>query len=101
MMGESEADLLLSDRFVRVSTPDLREASPAIERLQGPFNARPKGVGNGAAAPICMRAASCGKVALSTFSFRSHVDIEPKGLEGAILVTTAVGAGQGWRRVAR
>jgi AraC-like DNA-binding protein len=90
MMGDSEADLLLSDRFVRVSTPDLREASGAIEKLQGPFKARPKGAGNGAAAPIRVRATSCGKVALSTFSFGSNVDIEPKGLEGAILVTTAV-----------
>lgn len=90
MMGGSEADLLLSDRFVRVSTPDLREASAAIERLQGPFRAKPKaGAGTGAS-PIRVRAASCGKVALSTFSFGSNLDIEPQGLEGAILVTTAV-----------
>jgi hypothetical protein len=90
MMGDCEADLLLSDRFVRVSTPDFLEASPAIERLQGPFKARPKGTGSCGASPIRVRAASCGKVALSTFSFGSNVDIEPKGLEGAILVTTAV-----------
>jgi AraC-like DNA-binding protein len=90
MMGDSEADLLLSDRFVRVSTPDLREASAAIERLQGPFRARPKAACGAEVSPIRVRAASCGKVALSTFSFGSNVDIEPKGLEGAILVTTAV-----------
>jgi AraC-like DNA-binding protein len=90
MMGDSEADLLLSDRFVKVSTPDLREASAAIERLQGPFKARPKAGHGAGVSPIRVRAASCGKVALSTFSFGSTVDIEPKGLEGAILVTTAV-----------
>jgi AraC-like DNA-binding protein len=90
MMGDSEADLLLSDRFVKVSTSDLREASAAIERLQGPFKARPKAGHSAGVSPIRVRAASCGKVALSTFSFGSNVDIEPKGLEGAILVTTAV-----------
>lgn len=89
-MGGSEAGLLLSDRFVTVSTPDLREASAAIEGLQGPFKARPKAVPGTGVSPIRVRAASCGKVALSTFSFGSNVDIEPKGLEGAILVTTAV-----------
>jgi hypothetical protein len=28
MMGDSEADMLLSDRFARVSTQDLRGARP-------------------------------------------------------------------------
>jgi AraC-like DNA-binding protein len=90
MMGDSEADLLLSDRFVKVSTPDLHEASRAIERLQGPFKVRQKATVGGGQSPIRVRAASCGKVALSTFSFGTTVDIEPNGLEGAILVTTAV-----------
>jgi hypothetical protein len=90
MMGDSEADLLLSDRIIKVSTPDLREASRAIERLQGPFKVKQKSTVSGDVSPIRVRAASCGKVALSTFSFGSTVDIEPKGLEGAVLVTTAV-----------
>jgi AraC-like DNA-binding protein len=90
MMGDSEADLLLSDRFVKVSTPDLREASRAIERLQGPFKVRQKPTVSDDFSPIRVRAASYGRVALSTFSFGSTVDIEPKGLEGAVLVTTAV-----------
>lgn len=90
MMGKAEADMLLSDRFVRVSTQDLQAAMPAIERLQGPFKARPGPAAGAGVAPIRVRAAACGNVALSTFSFGANVDIEPHGLEGAVLVTTAV-----------
>jgi AraC-like DNA-binding protein len=89
MICDSGADLLLSDRFVKVSTSDLGEARGAIEHLQGPFNARLK-ANDGARNPVHVRAASCGKVAISTFRFGSTIDIEPKGLDGAILVTTAV-----------
>jgi AraC-like DNA-binding protein len=87
-MADSEAELLLSDRFTSVETADLREARSVIERLQGPFAARPRtGLSRG---PVHVRAASCGRVALSTFRFGTSIDIEPRGLEGAILVTTAV-----------
>lgn len=89
MFCETEAGLLLSDRFVRVATPDLVQATPAIERLQGPFVARPKGAG-APREPVRVRAADCGRVAVSTFRFGTDIEIEPRGLEGAILVTTAV-----------
>ncbi|WP_137174150.1 AraC family transcriptional regulator [Massilia sp. HP4] len=89
MFCETEAGLLLSDRFTRVATPDLCQATPAIEGLQGPFLARQKGAG-AAREPVRVRAADCGRVAVSTFRFGTNIDIEPRGLEGAILVTTAV-----------
>jgi AraC-like DNA-binding protein len=89
MFCETEAGLLLSDRFIRVASPDLVLATPAIERLQGPFLARPKGTG-GPREPVRVRAADCGRVAVSTFRFGTNVEIEPRGLEGAIPVTTAV-----------
>ena len=89
MMCESEAGLLLSDRFVRVETTDLHEARPAIESLQGPFVARPKS-GAIAQESLRVRATSCGHVAISTFRFGTTIDIEPHGLEGAILVTTGI-----------
>jgi AraC-like DNA-binding protein len=95
MMGDIETNLLLSDRFVTVATPDLREATSVIERLQGPFKARPGGTGGVGAPLIRVRAAQCGKVAMSTFSFGANVEIEPRGLDGAILVTTAVGGRAG------
>ncbi|PJJ06675.1 AraC-like DNA-binding protein [Janthinobacterium sp. 67] len=89
MFCETEAGLLLSDRFIRIATPDLVQATPAIERLQGPFIARPKGAG-ALREPVRVRAADCGRVAVSTFHFGTNIEIEPRGLEGAILVTTAV-----------
>lgn len=89
MMEDGHAGLLLDDRFVGVDTRDLREAGPAIERLQGPFSARPRRIGK-AAESIRVRAATCGRVAVSTFRFGTEIDIEPHGLCGAILVTTAV-----------
>jgi AraC-like DNA-binding protein len=89
-MVESEAGLRLSDQFTKVNTCDLAEASPAIEQLQGHFFARPRaGVVSGVE-PVYVRAASCGHVAVSTFKFGRTVDIEPQGLAGALLVTTAI-----------
>jgi hypothetical protein len=53
MMGESETTLLLSDRFVKVSTCDLAAASLAIERrLQLEASAPCAGVRAGRRAPI-------------------------------------------------
>lgn len=89
MFCESEAGLLLCDRFIRVATPDLAQATPAIERLQGPFVTRLKGP-SAARAVVRVRATDCGLVAVSTFRFGTDIEIEPRGLEGAILVTTAV-----------
>jgi AraC-like DNA-binding protein len=89
MICESEAGLLLSDRFVRVETTDLHEARPAIECLQGPFVARPRS-GAIARESVRVRATTCGRIAISTFRFGTSIDIEPHGLEGAILVTTGI-----------
>lgn len=89
MMDDGDAGLLLDDRFIGVETRDLCQASPAIERLQGPFSARPR-CGGKVAGPIRVRAAACGRIAVSTFQFGTAIDIEPQGLCGAILVTTAV-----------
>lgn len=90
MIGDSEAGLLLSDRFVSILTPDLCEARPAIERLQGPYDARPRQSGGSRREPVQVRAALCGHIGLSTFRFGTKIDIRPQGLAGAILVTTAV-----------
>jgi len=87
-MADNAAGLLLSDRFTSIATLDLHEARRAIERLQGPFAALPKAAGPGE--PAHVRAAACGAVAISTFRFGTTIDIVPKGLAGAILVTTAV-----------
>ena len=89
MLYESEAGLLLSDRYEWVATPDMQAATGAIERLQGPFTGRPRSPAR-SCEPVRVRAAHCGHVALSTFQFGADIDIEPRGLDGAILVTTAV-----------
>lgn len=90
MIYDGGAGLLLSDRFTKVLTADLSEARPAIERLQGPFTATSRGTTSDCKQPVLVRAASCGRVAISTFSFGTTVDVVPNGLAGAILVTTAV-----------
>lgn len=87
-MTHNAAGLLLSDRYTSVSTLDLHEASRTIERLQGPFIARPRASAPAQATQV--RAASCGSIALSNFKFGTTIDIVPHGLGGAILVTTAV-----------
>lgn len=86
----SEAGLRLADRYTRVATRDLAEASPAIEKLQGAFVARPGDTRNRCEQPVYVRAAACGHVAVSTFQFGRSVEIIPQGLAGAVLVTTAI-----------
>jgi AraC-like DNA-binding protein len=86
----SEAGLRLSDRFTRVATRDLAEAKPAIETLQGAFIARPALTRSASEQAVHVRAATCGNVAISTFQFGRTVEIEPQGLTGAVLVTTAI-----------
>jgi AraC-like DNA-binding protein len=95
----SEAGLRLSDRFTRVATRDLAEARPAIETLQGAFVARPALARSAREQAVHVRAATCGDVAISTFQFGRTVEIEPQGLTGAVLVTTAIAgrAGLGTR----
>lgn len=88
MILEAQPPLLLSDRFSKVSTADMRIARPVIERLQGPYVARPRLPAAGGAVEI--RAADCGQVAVSTFSFGRSVDIVPHGLFDSVIVTTAV-----------
>lgn len=88
MMQECRPDLLLSDMFSKVATPDLRVAQLAIEKLHGPFHARhatPDSQGQ-----VNIRAALCGQMAIGTFSFGRSVDIVPKGLANAVIVTTAI-----------
>jgi AraC-like DNA-binding protein len=88
MIQEGHPLLLLSDRFSKVSTADMRIARPVIERLQGPYQARPRVPT--AAGAVEIRAADCGHVAVSTFSFGRSVDIVPHGLVDTVIVTTAV-----------
>jgi AraC-like DNA-binding protein len=88
MSQEGQLDLLLSDRFSKVSARDLGAARPAIEKLHGPFLA--DRVTPHSAAAVDIRAARCGHVAIGTFSFGRTVDITPNGLADAIIVTTAI-----------
>jgi AraC-like DNA-binding protein len=88
MIQDGQSPLLLSDRFSKVSTADMRVARPVIERLQGPYQARPRVPAASGAVEI--RAADCGHVAVSTFSFGRSVDIVPHGLLDTVIVTTAV-----------
>lgn len=90
MVYESEAGLRLSDRYTEVATRDLAEASPVIEKLQGAFVVRSKPAMASRDEPVHVRAAMCGRVAISTFKFGRTVDIVPQGLAGAVLVTTAI-----------
>jgi AraC-like DNA-binding protein len=87
MIRDERLDLLLSDRFSKVATADLRAARPAIERLHGPFQAHQ--VTSHVQGAVDIRAARCGQVAIGTFSFGRTVDIVPNGLADAIIVTTA------------
>jgi len=87
MMHESRLELLLSDRFSKVATADLRVARPAIEKLHGPFQAQR--LSSQAQGTVDIRAALCGQVAVGTFSFGRTVDIVPNGLTDAVIVTTA------------
>jgi AraC-like DNA-binding protein len=89
-MLNSETGLKLSDRYTRVATRDLAEASPAIEKLQGAFLARPAANRSACERPVHVRAAVCGHVAISTFQFGRSLEIVPHGLAGAVLVTTAI-----------
>jgi AraC-like DNA-binding protein len=87
MSREEQTGLLLADRFSKVATADVLVARPVIEKLQGPYLARPK-------APdlrreMQIRAAQFGEVSISTFAFGREVDIIPGGLEDAVVVTTA------------
>lgn len=89
-MMHGDTGLRLAERYTRVATRDLAEASPAIEKLQGAFVARPMATRSRCELPVHVRAASCGHVAISTFQFGRSVEIEPQGLAGAVLVTTAI-----------
>jgi AraC-like DNA-binding protein len=80
------SDLQLAPRFARVATAEMAAASAIIEDLQGPFEARAR-AGSGS---IRISAARCGAIAVSTFTFGRAVDIVPSGMDGALLVTTAI-----------
>lgn len=88
MIQEHRLDLLLSDMFSKVATPDLHAARPAIEKLHGPFQAHQAAPDSQGAVEI--RAALCGQMAIGTFSFGRTVDIMPNGLANAVIVTTAI-----------
>jgi AraC-like DNA-binding protein len=87
MSREAGLDLLLSDRFTKVATLDLRTARIAMEKLHGPFQARP--ATRQVEGTVDIRAARCGQVAVGSFAFGRTVDIVPNALAGAIVVTTA------------
>jgi AraC-like DNA-binding protein len=87
-------DLQLAPRYTRVATGEVAAASAVIEDLQGPFQLRDRGrdaaANEGGAGDVRIRAARCGSIAVSTFTFGRAVDIIPSGMEGALLVTTAI-----------
>jgi AraC-like DNA-binding protein len=85
------SDLQLAPRFTRVATSDIAAASPVIEDLQGPFEARQRV--RDAPGSVCIRAAHCGAIAVSTFAFGRAVDIVPAGMGDTLLVTTAIRGG--------
>ncbi|MGK5081604.1 AraC family transcriptional regulator [Janthinobacterium sp. HLX7-2] len=88
MKRDLPSDLQLDERYTRVVSGEMSAASAVIERLQGPFralNRTPEAVG-----PVCIRAALCCSVSVSTFAFGRAVDIVPSGLADALLVTTAI-----------
>lgn len=87
MSREDQTGLLLADRFSKVATADVLIARPVIERLQGPYLARPKASNDRREMQI--RAAQFGEVSISTFAFGREVDIIPSGLVDAVVVTTA------------
>jgi AraC-like DNA-binding protein len=87
MSREDQTGLLLADRFSEVATADVSIARPVIERLQGPYLARPGAFNPGRDMQI--RAAQFGAASISTFAFGREVDIIPGGLDDALVVTTA------------
>jgi AraC-like DNA-binding protein len=82
------SDLQLAPHFTRVHTAELAAASAVIEDLQGPFEARQRV--RDAAGSVSIRAAQCGAIAVSTFTFGRAVDIVPTGMQDSLLVTTAI-----------
>jgi AraC-like DNA-binding protein len=87
MIRGEKLELLLSNRFSKVATPDLGVARRAIEKLHGPFQAHqaaPRSYGD-----VDIRAARCGQVAVGSFSFGRTIGIVPNALADAIVVTTA------------
>ncbi|MGJ7916192.1 AraC family transcriptional regulator [Massilia sp. LXY-6] len=90
MTDDSAACLSLADRYTKVTTCDLGEASSVIEKMQGPFIALQQGTSVQPDGQVRVRAASCGTIGLSTFRFGRTVEIFPQGLVGSILVTTAI-----------
>lgn len=99
MTHESAPGLRLSDQYTKVATCDLNEATPVIEKMQGPFVAHPMRPTADCDGPVLVRAASCGSIGVSTFRFGRTVDIVPQGLAGSILVSTVIAgtAGLGGR----
>lgn len=83
----------LAEHFSKVSTLDLREATPVIEGLQGAFHANVRTPN--VVSSIRVEAAKCGQIAVSTFSFGRDIEIVPRGLADSILVTTVVGGRAG------
>jgi AraC-like DNA-binding protein len=80
--------LQLSERYTKVANADLGAASPILEGLQGPFRAYQQA--RDAVGAVCIRAALCGTVAVSTLAFGRAVDIVPSGMDDGLLVTTAI-----------
>lgn len=87
MIREDKLELMLSDRFSKVATPDLGVARRAIEKLHGPFQAHQAVLP--AYGEVDIRAARCGHVAVGSFSFGRTIGIVPNALADAIVVTTA------------
>lgn len=87
MVREDRLELLLSNRFSKVATPDLGIARRAIEKLHGPFQTHQPGLREHG--DVDIRAARCGQVAVGSFSFGRTIGIVPKALADAIVVTTA------------
>jgi AraC-like DNA-binding protein len=81
-------DLQLAPHFTRVNSGEIAAANAVIEDLQGPFQVRQRA--RDVVGSVCIRAALCGSIAVSTFAFGRAVDIVPSGMDGALLVTTAI-----------
>lgn len=87
-MHDSGQALQLADRYTKVSTIDLGAASPILEGLQGPFRVHQRV--RDAVGAVCIRAALCGTIAVSTLAFGRSVEIVPSGMDDGLLVTTAI-----------
>jgi AraC-like DNA-binding protein len=96
-MDDSVAGLHLADRYTKITTCDLREASSVIEKMQGPFLMGHRGSPVQSGDQVHVKAVACGNIGLSTFKFGGTVDIVPHGLAGSILVTTAISGKAGLR----